>query len=50
MHELAVMTLASGGRGAHRLVLAALIVVIVVLAGGWMIYAARLRAGRRKQP
>jgi hypothetical protein len=50
MHDLAIATLASGGRGAHRLVLAALIVVVVVLAGGWMIHAARLRAGRRKQP
>ena len=50
MHELAIMTLASGGKGAHRLMLAALIVVIVVLAGGWMIYAARARSGRGKQP
>jgi hypothetical protein len=50
MHDLAIMTLASGGKGGHRLVLPALILVIVVLAGGWMIYAIRVRAGRGKQP
>jgi hypothetical protein len=53
MHDLAIMTLASGARGGHRLVLAALIVVIVILAVGWAVHAARLRSGRGgrgKQP
>jgi hypothetical protein len=50
MHDLAIMTLASGGKGGHRLVLLALIVVIVVLAVGWAVHAARLRAGRGKRP
>jgi hypothetical protein len=50
MHDLAMMTLASGAKGGHRLVLAGLIVVILVLVGGWIIYAARHRAGRGKQP
>ena len=44
MHDLAITVLASGGKGGHRLVLAALIAVIVVLAAGWALYAARARA------
>ena len=50
MHGLAITVLASGGRGSHRLVLAALVVVIVVLAGGWALYAARNRAGHGRKP
>jgi hypothetical protein len=49
MHDLAITVLASGGKGGHRLVLAALIVVIVLFAGGWALYAARARA-RGKRP
>lgn len=48
MHDLAITVLASGGKGDHRLMLLALIVVIVLLAGGWALYAARARAwGKR---
>ena len=46
MHDFAITVLASGGKGGHRLVLVAL---IVVLAGGWAFYAARARA-RGKRP
>jgi hypothetical protein len=49
MHHLAITVLASGGNGGHRLALAVLIPVIVVLAGGWALYAARVRA-RGKRP
>jgi hypothetical protein len=49
MHDLAITVLANSGKGGHRLVLAALIVVIVLLAGGWALYAARARA-RGKRP
>ncbi len=50
MHELAMATLASGGRGGRLLVLVALLIVIVILAGGWILYAARIRAGRGQKP
>jgi len=50
MHNLAITTLAAGSKGGGRLVLVAMLVVILVLAAGWALYAARVRAGRGKKP
>jgi hypothetical protein len=50
MHDVAIMTLAAGGKGGGRLVLLAMLAVIVVLAAGWALHAARVRAGRGKKP
>jgi hypothetical protein len=50
MHDVAIMTLAAGGKGGGRLVLLAMLAVIVVLAAGWALHAARVRAGREKKP
>lgn len=48
MRDLAITVLATGGKGGHGLALVVLIVVILVLAGGWALYAARTRArGKR---
>ena len=50
MHDLAILTLASGSKGSGRLlVIGGLLFVIVVLAVGWIICAARLRAERASQ-
>ncbi len=51
MHDLAIVTLASGGKGGGRLlVIGLLLVVIVVLAVGWITYATRVRSGKAKKP
>jgi hypothetical protein len=50
MHDVAIMTLASGGKGGGKLLIGVLLVVIVVLAAGWIVYATRVRAGRGKKP
>ena len=45
MHEIAITILARGGKGGHKAGdLQALLIVIVILAGGWVLYAARARA------
>jgi hypothetical protein len=47
MQDLPINVLASGGHGGHRLpVLVLLLAVIVALAAGWIIYAARARSAR----
>lgn len=49
--DVAIMTLASGARGGGRLlVIGVLLLVIVLLAAGWILCAARARAGRGKRP
>jgi len=52
MHDLAMITLASGGKsgGGRLLVLAALLVVILALAAGWIWCAGRPRDRREKKP
>jgi flagellar basal body-associated protein FliL len=51
MHEFAVTALAAGGKGGGRLAIwIVLIAVIVVLAVGWIMTAARLRAERADPP
>jgi hypothetical protein len=50
MQDLAIMTLASGGRSGGRLLLLGMLVIIVVLAAGWIACAARVRAERRNRP
>jgi hypothetical protein len=48
MQDLAIMTLASGGRSGGRLL--GTLVIIVVLAAGWIAYATRVRAEPRNRP
>lgn len=48
MHEIAVTTLANGGKAGIKVaIVVGLLVVIVILATGWMLSAARARAERR---
>jgi hypothetical protein len=49
MQDLSIMTLASGGRSGGRPLLG-MLVIIVVLAAGWIACAARVRAERRNRP
>lgn len=51
MHEIAITTLAAGGKGGGiRLVIfIALLIVIVILAVGWVMCAARARAARSER-
>lgn len=49
MHEIAVTTLANGGKAGIKIVIVvALLVVIVVLATGWMLSVHRARLERKK--
>lgn len=51
MHEIAVTTLANGGKtGIRIVVVVALLVVIVILATGWMLSAHRARVERKNRP
>jgi hypothetical protein len=48
MHELAITTLAAGGKGdgTKLTVFIVLLIVIAALAAGWIVCAARARAAR----
>ena len=48
MRDLASATLAAGRTHGARIAILALVVLVVILAAGWMIYAARRRRGERQ--
>lgn len=43
MHEIALMTLASGGNGQRKIVFGVLLIIIIVLVVGWLMYARKAR-------
>jgi hypothetical protein len=49
MHEVALAMVLASGKGGPHPVLIALVVVIVLLAVGWISYAARVRTSRPKK-
>jgi hypothetical protein len=48
MYDLAVQALASGGRGGRRILIGVLLVIVVAVIAGWVLYARRARASRKK--